>query len=154
MRIYSPALWIAVAALFAAPAMLLAEHEFFGKTDVGDVVERIERHGDEFEKVFDRGVNRMDLKEKDRYKDWADNLEKAVDDLKEEYNDKNFGKARANLEEAMLVAASINRLMLREPFVSEAQRAWGVLRDDLNVLATAAGIPALPNLFITVTSVR
>lgn len=145
MRIYSPMLWIVLAAVLISPAMLFAEHEFFTRSDVRDVVQRIERHGDKFEEVFDRNVKKMDLKEADRYKDWADNLEKAVDDLKEEYNEKDFAKARNKLEEAMLVAESINRLMFREPFASEAQRAWSVLRDDLNVLAGAAGIPAIPD---------
>ncbi len=128
-----------------------AQSEVFSRGDVNRAIEQIEKHGDQFEHHFDRTIKNTAHDKASRYKDWANEMENAVDDLKKEFKDKDYAKARAKLEEAMTIGAALNRVMTRQPFDSEAQRAWVTLRDDLNTVASGFGVPPLSNFYVHVT---
>jgi len=142
--------------LAAVPALDASQNtnvDIYTKSDVKEVIQRIERHGDEFKNHFKKALNNSALyfsdSERDRVKNWAEDLENTVDDLKEEYNEKDFEKARRKLESALMIASGINRFMLRNYFSEDARRSWEILRDDLNVLAVAYNLPVLSNLVVT-----
>jgi hyperosmotically inducible protein len=121
--------------------------EVYTKTDVREAMERIERHGDEFKHTFKEALENRQLSEAEkRVRDLAGDLEDEVDHLQKNYKDGHFNEARANIDNAMLMAASVDRFMQRHYFGPEPRRAWNNLRSDLNVIALGYHIPELPVL--------
>jgi hyperosmotically inducible protein len=124
--------------------------DFYTKTDVREAIQRVERHGDEFKSEFKKALVSANLRAREeRLREAAEDLEDEVDNLRKNYNDRRYTEAKDNLETAMLIAAPINRFLMRNYFGQESRRAWDNLRGDLNVIAMAYGVPPLPDLVIT-----
>lgn len=120
----------------------------YTKTDVRDLVQRMERHSDDFRKHFEKSLDRSALDgtdREDRLRRWTQDLEDMLDHFKDDYN---HGRAR-NMEQRvntlLAIAAGINRIMLYRTFDSGTERDWNLLRSDLNALAITYDLPALQN---------
>ena len=75
-------------------------------------------------------------------------LEDAVDDMAENFNEKDATKFIDKLENSLIAGAAIDRVMLRRD-LSEAEAGWRALRADLNTVAMAFHRPVLPNVTVT-----
>lgn len=120
----------------------------YTKTDVRDVVERVERHSDEFRKHFEKSLDKSALNgtdREDRLRRWTQDLEDMADHLK---SDQKKGEVRDMEQRAntlLALAAGINRIMLYRSFNAETDRDWRLVRTDLNALAIAYDLPTLQN---------
>lgn len=123
------------------------------KADVHRIMQTIEQRADNFEKHFlkDLRASTIDIEDRDRYRVWVDTLEDSLDNMQEAYREDDIAEAHEELMDAMEVASSINRFMLRADWGEESEREWAAIRDDLNKLAAAHTIPVMPVLVITAT---
>jgi hypothetical protein len=79
---------------------------------------------------------------------WAEDLEDEVDDMAEDFAERNSAELSEHFENSMLMAAAVNRAMLRHELSSSAETEWRSLRSELNSIATLLERPALPNLTV------
>jgi hyperosmotically inducible protein len=115
--------------------------EMVTRSDVREAVDRIEKHGDEFKDRLKDALANVNLSAREqRARELAQDLEDEVDNLKHNYEDGQHRRARENLDNAMMMAASVDRFMQRSYFGPEVRRAWRNLATDLNVIAVAHNI--------------
>jgi hypothetical protein len=140
----------------------------FTKAQVGDRIRKVEDGVDEFRKWAERraeeagksadttkSTGRRTRKgatateaQKDRAKDTKDDLEDALSDLNRSTNrlrrkfdptDK-WMETRSEVERVMDDARTINQVMVRGKYGTQAERYWSVLRANINDLARVYGL--------------
>lgn len=111
----------------------------YTKAEVNDIIRRVENRSDEFVRLFDSSLDRSRLdgtKREDRLNERARNLERALDDLRREFDRReNYNQTRPQVSRALNVAEDINKVMRRRRMGGETERQWGLLRSELNALA-------------------
>ena len=140
----------------------------FTKAQVGDRIRKVEDGVDEFRKWAERRAedarkstetakssgrarrngNTATEAQKDRAKDTKDDLEDALSALNRSTNrlrrkfdptDK-WMETRSEVERVMDDARTINQVMVRGNYGTQAERYWGVLRANVNDLARVYGL--------------
>jgi len=72
----------------------------------------------------------------------ADRLERAMNRVRESWNrERNPGKTRYLVSEALTTSQEINRAMMRGRLHPEVQKQWFIVRSELNRLAEAFEVP-------------
>lgn len=138
---------ITVATLVPVTAQMLS------KPDVKLSMERIEAAADRFHKKFDDAIQHSTANLTDRedlFKTWGKDLEDATDEMMEQFKDKDYKDFAHRLEETLVVADVINRMMIRSELFKDAELQWKELREDLNKAAVVFGHPVLPNMVVSV----
>lgn len=118
----------------------------YTKTDVRDLVQRMERHSNDFRKHFEKALDRSALDgtdREDRLRRWTQDLEDMLDHFKDDYNHGRVHNIEDRANTLLAIAAGINRAMLYHSFDHDAERDWNLLRSDLNALAITYGLPTL-----------
>lgn len=118
----------------------------YTKTDVRDLVQRMERHSDEFRKHFEKSLNRSSLDGTDRenrLRRWTQDLEDSLDHFKDDYNHGRVRNVEDRVNTLLAIAAGINRVMLYRTAEPAAERDWNLLRSDLNAMAITYELPPL-----------
>ncbi|MGB8509533.1 MAG: hypothetical protein WCD76_14195 [Pyrinomonadaceae bacterium] len=109
------------------------------KAEVNDIIRRVENRSDEFVRLFDSSLDRSRLdgtKREDRLNEHARNLERALDDLRREFDRReNYNQTKPEVSRALNVAEDINKVMRRRRMGGETERQWLLLRSELNALA-------------------
>jgi hypothetical protein len=109
-----------------------------------------DRFKDKFEDAMNARTvsltNRADL-----FTAWARDLEDVSDDMLEEYNENDPKEFAQELQNTMVVASAMNRMVLQSDLTPEANTEWKLLRDDLNILARTFGHAVLPDEVVTVS---
>lgn len=110
-------------------------------SDVGAVVDRVQKLSGEFKNSFDKAVShsmidgtRLEADAKHR----ADDLHDAANrlgDIFHDKRDKNNPAVRDQVDKTIAAASELNHVMLNHRFTDRVQRDWGMLRADLNALA-------------------
>lgn len=121
----------------------------FSDLKLKETMERIEQRGDEFEDRLEAALDSSSLDGsnlEDRLNRWADRLEDEVDNMAENYKERDSGKYTEHLENALIIGTGINRAMLRSEFSMLAEQEWSRFRADLNSLAIAFHRPVMPNV--------
>jgi hypothetical protein len=118
-------------------------------SDVGTVVDRIQKLTGEFKGEFDRAVShsmidgtRMEANAKHR----ADDLHDAANHLGDVFHDKrdkNNPAVRDQADRVLSFASDLNRVMMNHRFTDKLQHDWDLLRSDLNALAQVYGLSPL-----------
>lgn len=137
------ALLITVAAASAAQP--------FEDAKLKSLMTTIEERADTFENKLERALDKSvanGSELEDVMNRIAAVLEDAVDDMAENYNEKDSTKFIDKLENSLIAGAAIDRVMLRRD-LSEAEADWRALRADLNTVAMAFHRPVLPNVTVT-----
>ncbi len=118
-------------------------------TDVGGVVDRVQKLTGEFKTSFDKAVSHSmidgtpleaDLKHR------ADDLHDAANHLGDVFHkkkDKNNPAVREQADKTISLASELNRVMLNHRFTDQLQGEWGMLRADLNGLAVVYNLTPL-----------
>jgi hypothetical protein len=133
----------------AATAQDANRAEVYGKTDVGDVVQRVARRAASFREEFNRAVEHSLLdgtKLEDRAKHRADDLHAAANKLKDVYGDKrdkNNPAVRDQVDKTLAAASDVNGVVEGHRFTDKVQREWDLLKGDLNSLAGVYDLPPL-----------
>jgi|GEM_PF-1490141 len=122
------------------------EVAIYTRTDVRDLVERMEQHSNSFRKHFEKALDRSALNDtdrEDRLRRWTQDLEDMVDRLKKDQSKGQIRDMEQRVNTLLAIAAGINRVMLYRTFSADAERDWRLLRADLNALALTYDLPSL-----------
>jgi hypothetical protein len=125
---------------------VLATPELMGKSDVQQVMDRLEDATDRFASKFKKALNNStaNMTKRERiWNRWADELESRTDELLSEWKEKDYKEAQEELETALVIADALNRVMMESNFNEAASAEWRDVKRDLNTLAQAFTYPAL-----------
>jgi hypothetical protein len=117
----------------------------YTKAEVNEIIKRVETRSDAFVKLFDRALDRSGLngtKREDRLNEYARDLEKALDQLRGEFDRKeSYIETRTETRRCLDIASDINVAMRNRRMGGETERQWALLRAELNTLAEVYGLP-------------
>ncbi len=118
-------------------------------SDVGGVVDRIQKLTGEFKNSFDRAVShsmvdgtRLEENAKHRADDLHNSASK-LGDVFHDKRDKNNPAVRDQADRTIAAASELNRVMVDHRFTDKLQQQWDILRTDLNALAQVYGLSPL-----------
>jgi hypothetical protein len=117
----------------------------YTKVEVNEIIKRVEDRSDRFAKLFDKSLDRSRLngtEREDRLNQYARDLEKALDDLRREFDRKeNYVETRPEVRRCLDIATDINVAMRNRRLGAETERQWALLRAELNALADVYNLP-------------
>jgi hypothetical protein len=117
----------------------------YTKNEVNQIIKRVETRSDAFVKLFDRALDRSGLngtKREDRLNEYARGLEKALDDLRGQFDRKeSYIETRPETRRCLDIASDINVAMRNRRMGGETERQWAMLRAELNALADVYALP-------------
>src|SRR5687768_9298615 len=117
----------------------------YSKIDVHNIIKRVETRSDSFIKQFDRALDRSRLdgtNREDRLNEYARNLERALDELRGEFDRKeSYLETRPEVRRCLDIATDINVAMRNRRLGAETERQWAMLRAELNTLANVYNLP-------------
>jgi hypothetical protein len=119
-------------------------------TDVGSVVDRLQKQSGAFKDDFDRAISHSmidgtQLEENAKHR--ADDLHGAASKLGEVFHskkDKNNPAVREQVDRTIAAASELNRVMAAHRFTDKLHNDWDVLRAELNGLAGMYQLTPLP----------
>ena len=119
----------------------------YTKTQVEQIIRRVENQTDRFIRSFDRSLDqsRADgtLRE-DALNQRARDLENAVDVLRREFDRTDrFRETRSQVSGVLSVAEDINRAVRGRRLRGNTERLWSRVRGELNALASVYDLPRL-----------
>jgi hypothetical protein len=119
----------------------------YTKNEVNELIKRAEDRSDRFVRLFDRALDKSGLdgtKREDRLNERAKDLEKAMDDLRREFDRKeSYIETKPETARVLNIASGINRVMINRRLRGDAEVEWSALRRELNVLASVYYLPGL-----------
>jgi hypothetical protein len=122
-----------------------ARRRTYTKAEVDRIIYRVETRSDEFKKQFDKALDRSVLDKtgrEDELNRYAKDLEKALDELRREFDRRDLWiENRAEVRKCLDIAPEIDVATRRRCFDGETGRSWAALRYDLNTLAKVYDLP-------------
>lgn len=119
------------------------------RSDVGEVVDRLQRTSGDFKTSFDKAVShsmfdgtRLESNAKHRADDLHDDA-KRLGDVFHDKRDKNNPAVRDQVDKTLAAASEVNRVMVDHRFTERLQRDWEMVRSDLNALAEVYNLAPL-----------
>src|SRR5437868_6392359 len=117
----------------------------YTKTEVNEVIKRVEDRSDGFVKLFDKSLDRSRLngtRREDQLNQYARDLEKALDDLRHEFDRKeSYIETRPETRRCLDIASDINVALRNRRLGGDTERQWALLRAELNTLADVYNLP-------------
>jgi len=114
---------------------------------IARVVADCDRRADEFQRMFRHALEHSGYRGTLRQVDLdrhADALSHSMERVREAWNrERDAGRTRRFVEEAINVSREINRVMNDNRFYPELHHQWSVVREELNHLAEAFDLPRL-----------
>ncbi|MEI9972271.1 MAG: hypothetical protein WDO73_09580 [Ignavibacteriota bacterium] len=110
-------------------------------TDVGSVVDRIQKQSGPFKEEFDKAISHSMIdgtRVEENAKRRADDLHDAANKLGDVFHDKkdkNNPAVREQVDRTIAAASELNRVMVAHRFTEKLHSDWDVLRAELNGLA-------------------
>lgn len=144
MKVYLSKFLVAVASICAVlilsgPGQAQRRPRAYTKADVDRVIKRVENRSDEFVGLFDRSLDHSKLngsQREDRLNERASDLERALDELRREFNrTESYLQTRPEVSRVLNIAEGINGVMRKRRLGGQTERNWNLLRADLNQLA-------------------
>jgi hypothetical protein len=138
------------AALLLIPGLAQAQRReargrLYTKADVDTIIKRVEERSDKFEKEFDKALDRSRLnntKREDQLNDYADDLEKATDELREEFDRHDaWAENKAEVRKCLELATKLNVALRNRRLGPKVESTWSALRYELNTLADVYNLP-------------
>jgi hypothetical protein len=123
----------------------VARGRVYTKADVDRIIDRVEDRSDKFQKEFDRALDRSRLnntRREDQLNDYADDLEKATDELRREFDRREaWAENKAEVRECLEIATKLDRAMRARRLGPKVENTWAALRSELNTLAGVYNLP-------------
>ena len=151
MKTYFLRLALASAAAFLLiPAIGLAQPRvargrLYTKADVDRIIKRVEDRSDKFKKEFDKSLDRSRLnntRREDQLNDYAEDLEKATDELRREFDRRDaWAENKSEVRKCLEIATKINVAMRARRLGPKVESTWSALRSELNTLAGVYNLP-------------
>ena len=118
-------------------------------SDVGAVVDRVQKLSGEFKESFDKAIShsmvdgtRLEANAKRRADDLHD-AAKRLGDVYHDKKDKNNPAVRDQVDKTIAAGSELNHLMLEHRFTDKLQRQWDMFRSNLNALAQVYSLSPL-----------
>jgi hypothetical protein len=112
----------------------------YTKAEVNDRIKIAENRSDRFIKLLDRALDKSAAngsEREDRINERAKDFEKAMDQLRKEFDKKeSYIETKPEMRRVLDVAREINEVMLRRSLRTDVEEEWVILRRELNVLAS------------------
>jgi hypothetical protein len=119
------------------------------KAEVKQALEQLEASTDRFQEKLQKSLRGSTANMTDQQRHWnrwARYLEDTSDDMLDEFKEKDAKDFQRELEQTLLVAEAINRMMLRSDLYPDAELEWRNVRSQLNAVAAPFGYPVITNL--------
>ena len=138
------------AAFLLVPAVTQAQPRaargrLYTKADVDRIIKRVEDRSDKFEKEFDKALDRSRLnntRREDQLNDYADDLEKATDELRREFDRRDaWAENKSEVRKCLEIATKLNVAMRSRRLGPKVESTWSALRYELNTLADVYNLP-------------
>ena len=117
----------------------IARGRVYTKADVDRIIKRVEDRSDKFQKEFDRALDRSRLnntRREDQLNDYAEDLEKATDELRREFDRRDtWAENKDEVRECLEIATKLDRVMRARRLGPKVESTWAALRTELNTLA-------------------
>jgi hypothetical protein len=130
---------------FAQAQRREARGRLYTKADVDKIIKRVEDRSDKFEKEFDKALDRSRLnntRREDQLNDYADDLEKATDELREEFDRRDaWAENKPEVRKCLEIATKLNVAMRNRRLGTKVESTWSALRYELNTLADVYNLP-------------
>ena len=111
----------------------------YTKADVERIIKRVEDRSDSFKNLVDKSLDRSALdgtRLEDNINEQVKQLEKALDELRSEFNRHDrWLETRIHVERVMREAEDVNAMVRRHVLRPMIERDWAFLRADINRLA-------------------
>lgn len=124
-----------------------ARGRLYTKADVDRIIKRVEDRSDKFEKEFDKALDRSRLNNtlrEDQLNDYADDLEKATDELRREFDRRDaWADNKTEVRKCLEIATKLNVAMRNRRLGPKVESTWSALRYELNTLADVYNLPAV-----------
>ena len=115
------------------------------KADVDRIIKRVEDRSDKFEKEFDKALDRSRLnntRREDQLNDYAEDLEKATDELRREFDRRDaWADNKPEVRKCLEIATKLNVAMRSRRLGPKVESTWSALRYELNTLADVYNLP-------------
>ena len=112
----------------------------YTRAEVNDLIKTAEDRSDRFMKLFDKALDKSALdgsQREDNLNERAKDFEKAMDKLRKEFDKtESYLETKPEMQNVLSIAREINAVMLRRNLRADVEEEWGVLRRELNVLAS------------------
>lgn len=122
-----------------------ARGRLYTKAEVDKIIKRVEDRSDKFEKEFDKALDRSRLnntRREDELNDYADDLEKATDELREEFDRRDaWAENKPEVRKCLEIATKLNVAMRNRRLGPKVENTWSALRYELNTLADVYNLP-------------
>ena len=123
----------------------VARGRLYSKADVDRIIKRVEDRSDKFEKEFDKALDRSRLnntRREDQLNDYAEDLEKATDELRREFDRRDtWAENKTEVRKCLEMATKINVAMRSRRLGPKVESTWAALRSELNTLAGVYNLP-------------
>jgi len=123
----------------------VARGRLYTKADVDRIIKRVEDRSDKFKKEFDKALDRSRLnntRREDQLNDYADDLEKATDELRREFDRRDtWAENKSEVRKCLEIATKINVAMRARRLGPKVESTWSALRSELNTLAGVYNLP-------------
>jgi hypothetical protein len=141
----SVAALLALASAAPAGAQGSARGRRYTKGDVDRLIKGAENYSDRFKDYVDKRLDKSYLdgsRAEDRLNDQVSDLEKALDDLRGDFDRKDsWWETRSEVQDVTREAHDIFLLINRRRFPRQIQSAWAPLRRAINTLADVYELP-------------
>ena len=151
MKTHTSRFALALAAAFLlVPAVTQAQRReargrLHTKADVDRIIKRVEDRSDKFEKEFDKALDHSRLnntRREDQLNDYAQDLEKATDELRREFDRRDaWAENKAEVRKCLEIATKLNVAMRNRRLGPKVESTWSALRYELNTLADVYNLP-------------
>src|ERR1700752_2133281 len=122
-----------------------ARGRVYTKADVDKIIKRVEDRSDKFKKEFDKALDHSRLnntQREDQLNDYAKDLEKATDELRDEFDRRDaWADNRAEVRDCLSIATKLNVAMRNRRLAPKVESTWSALRYELNTLAGVYNLP-------------
>jgi hypothetical protein len=116
-------------------------------------MDRLGDSTDRFEDKFDSAMHARVANKTNRdeiFTRWTEDLEQVTDKLADEYRKMDAKGFSDALHNTFVIAAALNRVVLRSQLTPEVTAEWNSIRDELNTLAKVFGHAMLPGAIVSV----
>ena len=119
----------------------------YSKSDVSNIISRLEQSSDTFRRDFDRQMDRSNLngsQAEDRFNNIVRDFENSVDRLRSQFDSgDSWWESRNQVESMVRDSRPVNTMMTTLPFRRNLERQWNGLRSNVNTLADTYDLPGL-----------
>ncbi|MEW6130268.1 MAG: hypothetical protein AB1757_24750 [Acidobacteriota bacterium] len=124
-----------------------ARGRYYTKSQVDNIIKRVETNSDKLKDTVDKSLDRSILDGSNREDNWNEqvkDLEKALDDLRDDFDRRDrWIESRQKVAEVLREADEVGRICSKPVFGSKVHKLWAKVRADLNTLAGVYNLPRI-----------